>query len=487
MKMQNNTINDKEKMNIDLVYPGSLTIGPAPYALVSLAPLLEQEGFNVRIVDFDGIPITYENVSKKFKNKTPDIIGITAYTTPLLERAAIVTEYVRKLFPESFILWGGVHATIFPREILQELPVDAVVVGEGELTLLELAKSIQQDRDLSKVRGIYYKKDDEILKTPERELIKYLNKLPMPSWYLINYFQHNYIYLIESRGCPYRCSFCYKHMWKKYRSKSVDKIIEEIKYLQTLFNLRIFKFWDDLPFGGNVTKMIDFCETVQQEELDIKWTCFIRPEMIKEELLEAFEKAGCFRVAMGVESGSPKMLDLLNKQTTPEEYRKSFKLLSKYPILSVASFMLGLPGEEMGDLKLTLELAKEIKATEYYAQNYKPYPNTELYEAALKQGFKEPRSIYEWAHYSNFDEYNVNTSNIPLDVLIKARKTILGLNNNPKKYYITAGAILHQFKASPGTEMHRAVNIFYNKLRYSGEQVEKEGYKEMRKTLYATA
>ena len=112
-------------------------------------------------------------------------------------------------------------------------------------------------------------------------------------------------------------------------------------------------------------------------------------------------EAGLFRVFMGVESGSQRMLNLLNKQNTPEKYRKAFKILNKFDIITLAAFMIGLPGEEQEDIQQTIALAEDIQATEYYASNYVPYPGTQLYEVALQNGFIPPDNILGWSEYHN--------------------------------------------------------------------------------------
>ncbi|MCK4351976.1 B12-binding domain-containing radical SAM protein [candidate division WOR-3 bacterium] len=453
-------------MNVDLIYPGNLMFGPVPFGIISLASILEQPSYSVRVLDFDGQMLNLRSFSKKFGKRKPDIVGITTFTTPMLKRVVKVANYTRRLFPECLIVCGGVHATIFPEQILRELPVDIVVFGEGDLTLPELVKTVESGEDLSRVKGIYYKEGDSIIKTPERSIIKIkdLETSPMPAWHLIDPYRHNYIYLIESRGCPFRCSFCYAYIHKRYRTKSVNRVVEDVKCLYNKHKIRAFKFWDDLPFGGSKSKMTEFCERLLEERLDIRWSCFIRPEMVTHEVLRALERAGCFYVAMGVESGSPRMLKLLNKDTTVEKYLEAFNKLSQYNLITAVAFMLGLPDEEIEDIQMTIKLAKKIGVTVYYPQNFKPYPGTKLYDYCLQKGFKEPKTILEWAEYSDFSKYNVNVSNVDLDTLIKARKQIISFGNPAKYYSILSRVALFQVKRFSVLEAKKFFKLSLNKL-----------------------
>jgi len=384
----------------------------------------------------------------------------------MLERAISVTKYIREMFPNSVIVWGGIHTSLFPRQTLQQLPIDAIVIGEGELTMLELANNLSEGKSLSGIKGLGYKEGDKIQINPPRELIKDLDELPIPSWHMINPSKYYYIYLMGSRGCPYRCSYCYTHkMWEgKYRSRGIDSLITEIKLLSNTFGIKIFKLWDDLPLGGNADKMIMFCERLQGENLNIQWQCNLRPEMVNDKLLKALTNAGCVRIGMGLETASMRMLKLLKKNTTVEHYKKAFEVLSHYKICTVVNFMLGLPTETREDIEETIALAREIKATEYYPFNFKPYPGTDLYSYALRQGFKEPANIYEWAKFGGYEKFNLNLSNMDMDLLNNARKKIKGFENKSKKMRFRVRAVMHQIFANPIRELKRMARISLRKL-----------------------
>lgn len=442
-------------MQIDFIYTGMDRPGPVPYGVILLSAILEKEGHDLRVIDLDGKRITAELLRKSFDGSKPDIICLSLMTTPTLGRAAAVFDLIPKIVPSATVVVGGPHATIFPEELLREFPcIDVVIHGEGDISLPRLVHAFDNGRSLGSVKGIYYRENGVVRHTGAGDMLDQpgMDKSPFPAFQLIDLYRHNYVYIIESYGCPFRCSFCYTHIHKHYRTKNPKRVIEDIVRMVENHKIRVFKFWDDLPFGANRKKMIEFCEELVRRNLRIKWSCVTRPELYSQEVIEAMISAGCFRVSMGVESGSPRMLKLLNKKNTPEKYMRVFELLSKYDIISSASLMLGLPGEELDDLQLTVDLAKNIRATEYFPQNYKPYPGTELFRLALERGFKPPQTTLEWSRYSDFTKYNVNVSNVSMDDIISAKKTIEGLNDWFKNFRIVLKAIPYQLREAPAKE-----------------------------------
>lgn len=426
-----------------------------PYGVLLLSAILENEGHDLRVIDLDGKKITHNLLQKFFNERKPEVICLSLMTTPTLGRAATVFDLIPKIVPSAKVVVGGPHATLFPEELLKEFHcIDVVVQGEGDITLPRLIQAFGRGEILDSIKGIYYRHNGKVKSTGPGEMLDQegVNCSPFPSFGLIDLYRHNYVYIIESYGCPFKCSFCYTHIHKKYRTKSPERVVEDVVRMVCDHKIRVFKFWDDLPFGASPKKMLKFCEGLSRKDLKIKWSCVTRPELYSQEVIEAMIASGCFRISMGVESGSPRMLKLLNKKNTPEKYLRVFELLSEYDIITSASFMLGLPGEELEDLGMTVDLAKKIKATEYFPQNYKPYPGTELFRVALERGFKPPQTTLEWSRYSDFTKYNINVSNVSMDNVIVAKETIEGLNDWFKNFRIVLKAMPYQLREAPVKE-----------------------------------
>lgn len=412
----------QKSFNIVLIHP--FTIVP-PFGIMSIASVLEKNGFNVKIVDYQKETVSKEKIINDIKGA--DLIGISTYTMPMLKEAVRITRIIKNN-SKAFLVWGGVHATLFPHKSLTEFNLDGVIVNEGEFTMLELANSLKNQLDIDNIKGMYINKNSKIIFTGQREPIFQMTQLPPYAWHLITpekYTSVNLItrrksiLLIESRGCPYDCSFCYVNnmFGRKWRGRKPNEILNEMDFLNRKYGISHFDFLDDLPFGGNKHEMINFCNLLDKR--DYTWTCDYRVNCVNYEVLSAMKKAGCRYIYYGVESGSPKILKLLRKGTTPEMIIKAFDITNKVGINCMAGFIGGFPDESVEDLKLTYKLAKRIKATKLRLAKYVPYPGGDLYNIALERGFKIPEKTIDFAFMGDYKVGNLNLSEIPNKVFKK--------------------------------------------------------------------
>lgn len=412
---------NSDNFDIFLVYPGA---SAPPYGLMSISGVLEKHGFVAKIADFTDEEISEENVRKKIPSE-PAMIGITSYSTPMIARAIKITKILQNSYSGTFIMWGGAHANLFPVQTLNELEIDAVCVGEGEYTILELVKTLKDNpefEELIKVKGLWLRKENgTVIPTGERPFIKDLDELPRYAWHLIDMDKYIWtnpltnrrgIILISSRGCPYRCTFCYtyKLFGGKWRGMSVERLLCELAFLHDHYDITNVRLQDDLAFGGNKKKMLKFCEKIKETGIE-SWHIDYRVNLIDRSLLEAMKKAGCEEIFVGAESGSPRILkEVLKKGITVEDTIKALDLCYEIGIRTYAGFIIGLPSETIEDLNNSLNLARRIKATQCRAVNYVSYPGTELYELAKDYGFHEPDKMIDWALVGDFQRSNLNLS-----------------------------------------------------------------------------
>jgi len=432
---------------ITLVYPAYKTDNNhPPLGLLYLATVLKKNKIPVKILDTTFIKDDKELEEEILKNKNK-IIGLSV-VTPYINKAVFISKKIRKLLPDSIIVFGGPHPTIRPNETLDEPSVDMIVLGEGEETIVELIKAIEKGKALSTVKGIGFKKGKKKIITKRREPIKNLDSIPIPDRSLLPMFSRYCkvvggdfftsppaTTMITSRGCPFNCNFCQPSLRKIFgpavRFRSANNIVDEIEYLGKEFGLRKFHFVDD-TFTANKQRILDFCDLVKKRGLKIKWTTNSRVNTIDEEMLTTMKDAGCTRLSFGVESGSQDVLDKMNKCITTEQIEKAFKLCTKLKLFSVGSLMLGYPSETKEDLIKTKELIKRIEPDRIDLHIVNPIIGTQLHEFAKKNNLLLEDN-YE--KYTRHGHHYLLKLDIPKEELIAFENSIYKMFRGMKRSY----------------------------------------------------
>jgi len=322
-----------------------------PIGLAYIAAVLKKEKIAVRVVDASAY--SWGRLARVLCEISPLIVGIPCWT---LERSQVfrTTKLVREMLPKTRIILGGHHATAFPDHMFVQANVDAVVIGEGEETTLELVRALLDGRSLCNIRGIAYSENARVLLTESRELIKNLDSVPYPSYTDFNL--DNYIGLPEvngraasvmtSRGCPYRCIFCSSsRFWKgRWRSRSAENVLGEIEWLYHDYKVRNFIFFDD-NFTVQKDRAIEICRGLLDKRLNINFVASSHVTHMNPELLYWMKKSGCYRIDFGVESGSPEILRNIKKGQSVEDIEKGFRLVHDAGIKPRAFLIVGSPGE----------------------------------------------------------------------------------------------------------------------------------------------
>jgi radical SAM superfamily enzyme YgiQ (UPF0313 family) len=397
-----------------------------PLGLSYLAAVLQKEGYEVKVYDADcnvnptkmdysrlendysaylksvqddNHPI-WREMRQRISNFKPDVVAITVWTNfaaSAFKIASICKEYDKDL-P---VVMGGPHVSVKYDEVMKICShVDFLVRGEGEETFLELTSVIKKhgnaakkdrfSQDLSLVKGISYRCNGQIVTNPPREFIKDLDSIPLPVRELLlnkdYYNSEDMGLLMTSRGCPYNCSYCATAVWKrKIRYRSINNIIEEIKLVKDVYGTSQFTFKDD-SFTVSRKRVIQLCDRLIAENIHINWDCNTRVNLVDEELLTKMKAAGCNGIKVGIETGSEKILKLMNKNITLGQCRKAAGLFKKAGIYWTGYFMMGLPSETKGEVYETLRFMKELKPDFASLSVYEPFPGTDLFEAGIERG-----------------------------------------------------------------------------------------------------
>lgn len=333
----------------------------------------------------------------KIEKIDPQVIGISVNFANALNSGKFIAKTLKEKGFKGFIIFGGNTSTFLYKKLLDQNYADIVVLHEGEETFKELVLVLKEyilnKQDLSKkllgIKGIAFKKDNEVILTQKREFIKDLDSIKIPERNYLDWFYKNaeHISLISSRGCPYGCYYCSTNaMWSKWRFRSAKNIISEIEYIKNKYpNINFFSFEDD-NFLVNRKRANDFAKLVTNKNLDINFSFLTRIEHVNEPLIMDLKKAGLTGMFFGVESGSRRILKLLKRSYTPEEVIKKTEFAEKLGIKITASFIIGNPYETEEDIKETFDLIREIPSTFTQAHIFTPYPGTPFFDEAEKFG-----------------------------------------------------------------------------------------------------
>jgi anaerobic magnesium-protoporphyrin IX monomethyl ester cyclase len=411
-----------------------------------LATYLDQRGVEVKIID----EARQHNCAELIKNELSnvDFVGISAMTTQL-PSALDISKKIKDYNKNIKIIWGGFHPTLFPESTIAHPLIDIAVIGEGEETLWEIIN--KKGKNLESIKGIAFKKENKTTITPERPLLK-IEDLPAPKWKLMPsdiIDKLSKVPIHTSRGCPHRCTFCVNAITKnQWRARPPEQVIIDIKNVLSgpCAKKNHIVFWEENFFvDKNRAKKI--LQGLIEDKINISWstTCradYFKDDFINDEFLDLIKKSGCELLSMGAESGSPRILEKIQKDVTPEEIIYSAKQCVKYNIDPIYSFMAGLPGEAWKDIKKTLYLIDVLTKINRRVkiigpQTFRPYPGSPLFKECISMGWHPPLSLEEWAKAMSGELNYMDSHKLPWlkkpDV-IESLDVVVRLGANPIKY-----------------------------------------------------
>ena len=347
----------------------------------------------LRIVNDRNHPI-WQEIKEKIQEFHADLIGISSMT-PKIASALVVADICKEVNPDCPVVFGGAHPTVSPEQTISYESIDFIVRGEGEKSFAELIKAIDEgeNKKLRNIKGLSYKENGKIIHNPPREFIKDLDSIPFPArerlMNLENYTSEDMGVILTSRGCPFKCTYCY-HPWKgRVHFRSIDNVIEEIKQVIKDYGTRQFAFKDD-SFTLNRRRTMEFCERIIKERLNINWDCTTRVDLIDEEMLKLMKRAGCNVIKVGIETGSERILKEIQKGITFEQARRAAKLFNKYGIFWSAYFMMGLPQETEEEILATYHFMRELNPFYAGLGVYEAFRYTKLFDQGVKMGLLYP-------------------------------------------------------------------------------------------------
>lgn len=341
-----------------------------------------------------------DNFFSAVKAYEPDVLGISVITGSH-HWALRTAGRFKAILPKTLVVFGGPHPTYFP-QVINESMVDVVARGEAELSFPELIQRIDQGKDFSGILGLWVKKNSCLYRNDLAPLVEDLSSLPHPDHrlYLKYQFYKNQTEVPFStiRGCPFKCTFCYNHAKSNLyqakgrilRTRAVNNVIDEMNLARKLYpNMRTMVLYDDI-IAMDKKWLAEFCDAYI-EHINIPWFTSIRPDMVNEFVAEKLAKAKCFALSIGVETGDEELRSkVLGKSIPNTRYIEASELLHRAGIKVRTSNMFFLPGEDIQKAFMTVDINRRMKTDFAWGYTLQPYPGTDIYEYAVKNGYLSP-------------------------------------------------------------------------------------------------
>jgi radical SAM superfamily enzyme YgiQ (UPF0313 family) len=414
----------------------ALTAQPprAPMDLAYMAASLEHLGVVCIVRDYPMENVSWDGFKSDLKEFNPDFLIIST-TTPTLEFDMKACTLAKKRNKAVVTIAKGAQIVEEAKEVLKRYPdLDIGINGEYEFAVQEIVS-----HDLSTVKGITYRKGDEICQTEERPRLEDLDKLPLPARHLLKNELYTapdtgkpIAFILTGRGCPCRCIYCAVCVASGHKLyvRSVDSVLKEIEQCYDKFGIREFFFRSD-TFTWYEDWVVELCKGIVKRKFKIRWGTNSRVSTISEKRIAWMKKAGCYVIGFGIESGNQEMLNKMKKGITLDQARKAIELCRKYKIKSYTLFMFGLPWETKETAEDTIRFAKELNGDFADFMIAYPLPGTEFYDIAKRDKlFKGRLSGFDYAHPVTHS-YHLSTEEI-----IKFRDRAI------REFYLRPGYIM---------------------------------------------
>jgi anaerobic magnesium-protoporphyrin IX monomethyl ester cyclase len=358
-----------------------------PYGLLALGAAALRAGHQVKVLNLSSY--AWSRVEDVVSRLDADLWGMSMWTANR-RGVALVAQAIKQRHPRAHVVVGGPHATPLAREILTHHPaIDTVCVGESDLTFLELAARIENGGSVKGIAGTYYRDGERVLKGPDRASVEDLDSLASPHDYFDTHI------LMTSRGCPWSCTFCgAETSWGRgFRGASVDYVLRALERSVARLPVKLVQIKDD-TFTTNKKRVIELCRAIREKGLSFFWSCDTRVDLLTEPLLREMRLAGCQRLSLGVESGSQRILDAIEKKITVDEIIQSTELARSVGIEVRYYMMLGNRGDTAETFRETLDFLARARPNQYIFSCLSIYPGTKDFHDAEQAGWLEREAYF---------------------------------------------------------------------------------------------
>ncbi|HOI42273.1 MAG TPA: radical SAM protein, partial [Elusimicrobiales bacterium] len=373
-----------------------------PLGLLYIAAALRANGFGVELIDAFAEGIGLDTLKERIAGRAPDIVGVSTLTCS----GANVFElgrWLKKSLPEALVVLGNMHASVYSSQYLENGCCDVVVHGEGELPMVEIARARAAGQGPEGVRGVsFLGHNGSVVHNPGRDVPQDLEKLPPPARDLLDQSLYGLGELSNqavmggggvvartistSRGCPFGCSFCAAHGRGVQRFNSADRVVDEMEVLEKGSGASYITIVDPF-FLGDRDRVLKICSEIRARGLRVRWGCDAHINSVDPGLIAEMERAGCYELSFGIESGVQRLLDAVGKPITPARVSGTLSMVKAHSGIKLSGlFILGLPGETYADSLETIRFAKSLPLDMAQFSLLIPYPGSALFDELSAKG-----------------------------------------------------------------------------------------------------
>jgi len=418
-----------------------------PIGLAYVMTGAKRAGFEFDLIDMDIVDMSFDDLKGILEKESYDVYAFGCIVTGFkyVRKAAGIIKFVN---PNSLIIAGNSVATSIPRILLEHTDVDILVMGEGDIAIVDLLKNIEERGDYLNVKGIAFKKDGKVVHSKKRRLEPVIDTFGYPDFELFNlleYRKYGHINanvfsseevlsfpLSTARGCPYNCTFCY-HVFKgeKYRRYSDDTIIDGIKRLYNEYGVNHIRFWDELSFPS-IKDVKSLVAKLGKLEFSITWDAPCRAGLFKQEhlnLIKDMRDVGCDNMAFSLENADPAILAAMDKKITVRSFIEQVEVLQKGGVVPLTSVIFGYPQESVRSIKMTLDVCERCNIFPSVGFLL-PLPSTPIYEWAKSNGYIDDEVAY-LERIGDRQDFHINLTRMSDEELIE--RVTMNLENLAEK------------------------------------------------------
>lgn len=423
-----------------------------PIGIMSLAAVLRQKGYT-DIKLFDLAFHSRDLIVRECMNGEPDVIGLSTDSISFENGSRLLGEIKEQCKNGTYII-GGVHPTITPEQALLKTEADVAVIGEGEITIVDVVRAIENKQGFSDIKGIAFMDHGQYIRNEAQKFIEDLDSIPFPARDLLpmdKYLNtgpdipmlYPTMTIFASRGCKANCIYCQpvaRNLFgRKMRQKSVSSVVSEINSLKNNFSFNSLYFTDDELLYNGRDWIEELCTAFIEKKLDLKWVCQARVDQIDNNLVKLMKRSGCYAIGFGVESGSQRILRYMRKGYNVSQVERAFEICRQNRIITTCNLMVGTPGETYETIQESIDMLSRIRPNLVRCSITTPTPGSDLYTHMTKENRINVTRLSDfdrWAAYpvqlDNFSKEDVQESVKKL--IMTFYKNFFGILYNPLRF-----------------------------------------------------